>query len=193
MGEVNQNPNGSQEPVSPLLLEGRGISKAFGHVQALRGVNIDLREGEVLALVGDNGAGKSTLIKIISGAIRPDAGELFMDGEVVHFQNPIMARDHGIETVHQDLAIVPTLTVAENLFLGREIRFKGQSASSYRSSTGGRCDAKRVSICGNSISISHLSASVRTHFQVGNVRRCLWPGHPPSAAALSSWMSRPQH
>jgi fructose transport system ATP-binding protein len=125
MGEVDQNPNGSQEPVRPLLLEGRGISKAFGHVQALRGVNLDLREGEVLALVGDNGAGKSTLIKIISGALRPDAGELFMDGEAVHFQNPIMAREHGIETVHQDLAIVPTLTVAENLFLGREIRFKG--------------------------------------------------------------------
>jgi fructose transport system ATP-binding protein len=122
---ASQSPNGRSEPAAPLLLEGKGISKAFGHVQALRGINIDLREGEVLALVGDNGAGKSTLIKILSGALRPDSGELFMDGQRVHFQNPIAARDHGIETVHQDLAIVPTLTVAENLFLGREVRFKG--------------------------------------------------------------------
>jgi fructose transport system ATP-binding protein len=122
---ANKSPNGGPEPSASLLLEGKGLSKAFGHVQAVRGINIDLREGEVLALVGDNGAGKSTLIKILSGALRPDSGELFMDGERVNFQNPIVARDHGIETVHQDLAIVPTLTVAENLFLGREVRFKG--------------------------------------------------------------------
>jgi fructose transport system ATP-binding protein len=108
------------------LLAAEGISKAFGHVQALRGVHIELRQGEVLALVGDNGAGKSTLIKILSGALQPDAGEMQLDGERVVFHTPVAAREHGIETVYQDLAVVPSLDVAENLFLGRELRFEGR-------------------------------------------------------------------
>jgi fructose transport system ATP-binding protein len=109
---------------APVLACG-GISKAFGHVEALRGVGIELHEGEVLALVGDNGAGKSTLIKILSGAIQPDAGELRIDGHRVTLHTPITAREHGIETVYQELAIVPSLDIAENLFLGRELRFGG--------------------------------------------------------------------
>lgn len=106
-------------------LAAKGISKAFGHVQALRGVDIELLEGEILALVGDNGAGKSTLIKILSGTLQPDSGEIRIDGHPVNFHNPISAREHGIETVYQELAVVPILDVAENLFLGREIRFGG--------------------------------------------------------------------
>jgi fructose transport system ATP-binding protein len=107
------------------LLAGTGISKAFGHVEALRGVGIELYDREVLALVGDNGAGKSTLIKILSGALQPDSGDLQLDGKRVVFHTPVAAREHGIETVYQDLAVVPSLDVAENLFLGREMRLKG--------------------------------------------------------------------
>ena len=81
--------------------------------------------GEILALVGDNGAGKSTLIKILSGALQPDTGEIRIDGEPVRFRTPMNAREHGIETVFQELAIVPILDVAENLFLGREVHFGG--------------------------------------------------------------------
>ncbi len=106
-------------------LAARGISKAFGHVRALHGVDVELRNGEILALVGDNGAGKSTLIKILSGALQPDSGEIRIDGHPVQFRTPINAREHGIETVFQDLAVVPILDVAENLFLGREVRFGG--------------------------------------------------------------------
>ena len=109
---------------SPLLAA-TGISKAFGHVQALREVGLELHEGEVLAIVGDNGAGKSTLIKILSGALQPDAGAITVNGERVIFRTPIAAREHGIETVYQDLAIVPSLDIAENLYLGRELHFGG--------------------------------------------------------------------
>jgi len=113
----------SQPTDTAPLLVAEGVSKAFGHVQALREVRLDLREGEVLALVGDNGAGKSTLVKILSGALQADAGEIRIDGERVDLHTPVVARAHGIETVYQDLAVVPMLDVAENLFLGREVRF----------------------------------------------------------------------
>jgi fructose transport system ATP-binding protein len=105
--------------VSPIL-EARRVSKAFGHVQALNEVDLDLLPGEILGLVGDNGAGKSTLIKILSGVLQPDAGEILVDGRRVHIHSPVDARSLGIETVYQDLAVVPLLDVAENLFLGRE-------------------------------------------------------------------------
>ena len=104
---------------------GKGLSKAFGHIQALCDVGIEIYGGEILALVGDNGAGKSTLIKILSGTLQPDAGEIRIDGHPVTFRNPIHAREHGIETVYQELAVVPILEVAENLFLGREVRLGG--------------------------------------------------------------------
>jgi fructose transport system ATP-binding protein len=106
----------------PPVLSATGITKAYGHVEALRGVDVELRDGEVLALVGDNGAGKSTLIKILSGALQPDAGEIRVDGRPVSLHSPVAAREHGIETVYQDLAVVPSLDVAENLYLGREER-----------------------------------------------------------------------
>ncbi|WP_319520543.1 ATP-binding cassette domain-containing protein [uncultured Martelella sp.] len=105
---------------SPLL-EAKGIRRTFGHVQALRGVDFEVRPNEIVALIGDNGAGKSTLVKILSGADRPDGGELKIDGRPVHFSSPREAQEAGIATVYQDLALAPDLPPAENLFLGREL------------------------------------------------------------------------
>ncbi|HZD10904.1 MAG TPA: ATP-binding cassette domain-containing protein [Candidatus Binatia bacterium] len=102
------------------ILEARAISKSFGGVQALRDVSLTLQRGEVLGLVGDNGAGKSTLIKCLSGVLAPDKGTIFVDGRQVHMESPKDARDYGIETVYQGLALVDTLNVTENLFLNRE-------------------------------------------------------------------------
>lgn len=112
----------SQAVEATPVLAASAISKSYGHVQALRAVDLTLNQGEILALVGDNGAGKSTLIKILSGAVQPDSGEIRVDGEPVSLPSPIAARSYGIETVYQDLAVVPMLDVAENLFLGREER-----------------------------------------------------------------------
>jgi simple sugar transport system ATP-binding protein len=105
---------------TPVILEMRGISKSFGAVTALVDVSITLRQGEVLALVGDNGAGKSTLIKILSGFHHPDAGTIVSEGREVRFFSPREARAHGIETVYQDLALINDLSVYHNMFLGRE-------------------------------------------------------------------------
>jgi len=109
---------------TPLLVA-RGITRSFGHVVALRGAVVAARAGEVSAIVGDNGAGKSTLIKILSGALQPDGGELLLDGKPIHLTSPQDARAFGIETVYQDLALAPSLDVASNLFLGREARQPG--------------------------------------------------------------------
>jgi fructose transport system ATP-binding protein len=109
------------EPRRPVL-SARELSKSFGPVVALEGVDLDLYAGEVLALIGDNGAGKSTLIKCLSGAEEPDAGVIQVDGEEVHFRRPQDGRDAGIETVYQTLSLAPSLDIATNLFLGREIR-----------------------------------------------------------------------
>jgi simple sugar transport system ATP-binding protein len=102
------------------LLEVRRISKRFGGVHALENVDFSLHAGEVVALAGDNGAGKSTLIKLISGVFAPDEGELFYQGQRVTFANPHDARDRGIETIYQDLALADNLDVGANVFLGRE-------------------------------------------------------------------------
>ena len=110
--------------MSPLL-EARGIFKSYGHVEVLRGVDFSVDAGEVVSLIGDNGAGKSTLVKILSGVIQPDQGELVYKGQPVRFSSPIHARDLGIETVYQDLALAPELGPAENAFVGREILKKG--------------------------------------------------------------------
>jgi fructose transport system ATP-binding protein len=107
------------------VLEARGIVKRFGHVTALSGADFDLYAGEVVAVIGDNGAGKSTLIKVLSGALQPDEGEIRLDGAPVHFRSPLDARRAGIETVYQDLAVAPALDIAQNLFLGRELRRGG--------------------------------------------------------------------
>jgi ABC-type sugar transport system ATPase subunit len=102
------------------LLVVRGLRKSFGRVQALREANLSLPRGQITALIGDNGAGKSTLVRNVVGVHQPDDGEVMLDGEVVAFSNPEQARSAGVETVFQDLALVEDLTVAQNLFLGRE-------------------------------------------------------------------------
>jgi len=103
------------------VLEARGVTKKFGGITALDSVDLELREGEVLALVGDNGAGKSTLIKTITGALGRDEGQIFFDGQPVQIETPLDARNIGIETVYQDLALVNELSLTKNIFLGREI------------------------------------------------------------------------
>jgi fructose transport system ATP-binding protein len=115
-----------------IVLEARGVVKRYGQVTALGGADLELRAGEVLAIVGDNGAGKSTLIKVLCGAVVPDEGQVLLDGEPVHFHSPMDARRRGIETVYQDLAVAPALDIASNLFLGREIRCRGLLGSWFR-------------------------------------------------------------
>ena len=110
---------------SQPILEARGLVKRYGHVVALAGTDFDLYPGEILAVIGDNGAGKSTLIKALSGALQPDEGEIRLAGERVHFRSPRDARQAGIETVYQDLAVAPSLDIASNIFLGRELRRRG--------------------------------------------------------------------
>ena len=104
-----------------VILEAQGISKHFGGINALDDVDLELRRGEVLAIVGDNGAGKSTLIKAITGAIPRSGGRIFIDGNEVRIETPTDAKAAGIETVYQDLALVNELSITKNVFLGREI------------------------------------------------------------------------
>jgi simple sugar transport system ATP-binding protein len=106
--------------VETHLIEMKGISKNFGAVEALQSVDLELSHHEVLGLVGDNAAGKSTLMKILSGVYGPDEGEILIEGEKVTFASPADSRRLGIEMIFQDLAIVPNLSIADNIFLGRE-------------------------------------------------------------------------
>ncbi|KQT64441.1 MULTISPECIES: ATP-binding cassette domain-containing protein [unclassified Aureimonas] len=108
-----------------LVLSARGLVKKYGKVVAIDNADFDLRAGEILAVIGDNGAGKSTLIKAVSGAVIPDSGEIRLDGQPITFTNPQGARDAGIETVYQQLALSPALSIADNMFLGREMRREG--------------------------------------------------------------------
>lgn len=107
------------------ILKGRNLIKRYGRVTALDKCDFDLMPGEILAVIGDNGAGKSTLIKAVSGAVQADEGDVFLDGEKVNFSTPIAARDAGIETVYQTLAMSPALSIADNMFMGRELRKPG--------------------------------------------------------------------
>jgi fructose transport system ATP-binding protein len=115
------------------VLTGRGLIKRYGRVTALDHADFDLRAGEILAVIGDNGAGKSTLIKAMSGAITVDEGEIQLDGRPIRFRSPMEARDAGIETVYQTLALSPALSIADNMFLGREIRKSGVLGRWFRS------------------------------------------------------------
>lgn len=107
------------------ILSARALNKRYGRVTALDNCDFDLMPGEILAVIGDNGAGKSSLIKALSGAIQPDSGEIFLEGQKVHFASPIDARNAGVETVYQTLAMSPALSIADNMFMGREIRKTG--------------------------------------------------------------------
>ena len=119
--ESAASPTETRTPV----LQAKRLVKTFGHVVGLDGVSLELYPGEVLAVIGDNGAGKSTLIKCLTGAEIPDEGEILLNGRPVHFRRPQDAREAGIETVYQSLAVSPALDVASNLYLGREERRKG--------------------------------------------------------------------
>ena len=112
-------------PKAEPILTARNLVKRYGRVTALDRADFELYPGEILAVIGDNGAGKSSLIKALSGATQPDAGEIRLDGRVVHFPSPMAAREAGIETVYQTLALSPALSIADNMFLGREIRRSG--------------------------------------------------------------------
>ena len=107
----------------PILMA-RSLVKRYGRVTALDHADFDLYPGEILAVIGDNGAGKSSLIKALCGAVIPDSGEISLAGQVIHFRSPIDAREAGIETVYQNLALSPALSIASNMFLGREIKSK---------------------------------------------------------------------
>src|SRR6478735_1931035 len=107
------------------IISARGLVKRYGRVTALDEADFDLYKGEMLAVIGDNGAGKSSLIKAISGAIHPDEGEIRLEGKPIHFRSPMEARDAGIECVYQNLALSPALSIADNMFLGRELRRPG--------------------------------------------------------------------
>ena len=109
----------------PPVLQVTGVTKSYRQIEALRGVDLTVRPGEVHALLGDNGAGKSTLMKIIAGAEMPDSGTIEVDGVERHFSSPADAQAVGIATVYQDLALAPSLTPGENLYLGREIMRPG--------------------------------------------------------------------
>lgn len=124
--EPAKTPAGSTtvQEVTPIF-RAEHLIKRYGRVTAMNGANFELLPGEVLAVVGDNGAGKTTLIKALTGAVHPDSGTIWLDGEPVSFHSPQDARRRGIETVYQQLAVAPAMDIASNLFLGREIRCGG--------------------------------------------------------------------
>jgi fructose transport system ATP-binding protein len=146
------------------VFEARGLVKRYGRVTALDGCDFELRPGEILAVIGDNGAGKSTLIKALSGALVPDEGEILLEGDPVHFTNPIEARGAGIETVYQNLAVAPALDIASNLFLGREERRKGVLGSVLRmlDRPGMRAHAKQHMANLGILTIQNASQAVET-------------------------------
>lgn len=114
------------------ILKGRNLVKRYGKVTALDHCDFDLMPGEILAVIGDNGAGKSSLIKAVSGAVQPDEGEVWLEGKKVTFPTPIAAREAGIETVYQTLAMSPALSITDNMFMGREIRKPGIMGRVFR-------------------------------------------------------------
>jgi len=114
------------------ILKGRGLVKRYGKVTALDHCDFDLFPGEILAVIGDNGAGKSSLIKAVSGAVIPDEGQVYLEGKEISFRSPIQAREAGIETVYQTLAMSPALSIADNMFMGRELRCEGVMGKWFR-------------------------------------------------------------
>ncbi|WP_337270063.1 sugar ABC transporter ATP-binding protein [Oryzifoliimicrobium ureilyticus] len=117
---MSQNPSSSA--VGEVVLSARNVSKSYGNIHALKGVNFDIRRGKVTTLFGENGAGKSTLMKILSGVISPTAGEIILDGQPITFSSSTHARENGISIIHQELSLAPNLSVRDNIFMGREIR-----------------------------------------------------------------------
>jgi ABC-type sugar transport system ATPase subunit len=139
-----------------------GIFKAFGHVQALRGASVDVREGHVKALVGDNGAGKSTLVKILSGLYQPDEGTIELDGEAIQLESPSDAIRRGIATVFQDLALVEVLDVATNMYLGRIPTRRGMvDDRRMHEDAADNLQALRIRVPSVRVPVGHLSGGQR--------------------------------
>jgi fructose transport system ATP-binding protein len=161
---VDQEDRGMSDSSSDIVLEGRGLNKRYGRVVALDNADFDLRRNEILAVIGDNGAGKSTLIKALCGAVVPDSGEILLEGKPVVFRSPMEARLAGIETVYQNLALSPALSIADNMFLGREIRRKdifGQLFRTLDRSTMHRIAREKLSELGL-MTIQNIGQSVET-------------------------------
>ena len=155
-----------------LVIKATGLIKRYGQVTALDGADFELRAGEILAVIGDNGAGKSSLIKCLSGATIPDEGTIELDGKPIHFRSPIDARRVGIETVYQDLAVAPAMTIAENLFLGRELRRPGPLGSVL-----GMLDKKKM-LAQSIERMNELKVGIRSMLQAvetlsGGQRQCV--------------------
>lgn len=146
------------------VLEATNLLKTYGKVVALDHTDFALYPGEVLAVIGDNGAGKSTLIKCLSGAEIPTSGEMLLDGRPINFRGPIEARGSGIETVYQTLAVSPSLDIATNLFLGREVRKKGPLGSIFRmlDHSGMRASAKQQMTTLGIGTLQNMSQAVET-------------------------------
>jgi fructose transport system ATP-binding protein len=128
MSDISNSTSGTND----IVLEGRGLNKRYGRVVALDNADFELRRNEILAVIGDNGAGKSTLIKAMCGAVIPDSGDILLEGQKVSFRSPMEARLAGIETVYQNLALSPALSIADNMFLGREMRRQDFLGSVFR-------------------------------------------------------------
>jgi fructose transport system ATP-binding protein len=152
-----------QDKIIPVL-QAKGLVKRYGRVTALDHADFDLMPGEILAVIGDNGAGKSTLIKALAGAVTPDEGEILLDGKPVHFRSPLEARAAGIETVYQNLALSPALSIAENLFLGRERRSPGIIGTIFRKldRQGMQADARKALSTLGLMTIQNINQTVET-------------------------------
>ncbi|MEA2025374.1 MAG: ATP-binding cassette domain-containing protein, partial [Chloroflexota bacterium] len=150
----------SQQPI----LQARGLVKSYGRVVALDRADLELYPGEVLGVIGDNGAGKSTLIKCFSGAVIPDEGEIYIDGEQVHLHSPSDSMEAGIETVYQTLAVCPALDIGTNLYLGRERRKPGIMGLVFRmlDLSGMREDARKEMSDLGLLTIQDMSQAVET-------------------------------
>jgi fructose transport system ATP-binding protein len=154
----------SEQDNEQPILRARGLNKRYGRVVALDNADFDLDRNEILAVIGDNGAGKSTLIKALCGAVIPDSGTIELDGRAVHFKSPMEARLAGIETVYQNLALSPALSIADNLFLGREMRrqdFIGRLFRTLDRSSMNRIAREKLSELGL-LTIQNINQSVET-------------------------------
>jgi simple sugar transport system ATP-binding protein len=168
-------------PLSRPVIAAREVTKAFGHVEALRGASVDVRAGEVVALFGDNGAGKSTLMKVLCGVHQPDAGEIRISGEAVNFSSIRDAQARGIEAVHQDLALAPDVAVLENLFLGHELLSPGwrgwlRILDRPRMGSAARDALRRLSIELPSVSTPVKDLSGGQRQAVAVARAVMWAG-----------------
>ena len=161
------------------VLQAKGIQKYYGSVCAIEHIDFEIYPGEVVALLGDNGAGKSTFIKILSGVVRQNHGQILIDGKPVQFANPMEARRFGVETVYQDLALAPDLDVTANIFLGRELLRPGLlgrlgflDKRKMRGEVSGRLDQLKVSIQSVAQVVSELSGGQRQAVSI--VRAASW-------------------